>query len=78
MNYKADGTPFWNQFFVAALRDDTDKVRCLPALVCLSDISSLVRTALLPACFFYRHFFVSSGGWCTNIHTPGHGIDDRE
>ena len=21
MNYKADGTPFWNQFFVAALRD---------------------------------------------------------
>lgn len=27
MNYKADGTPFWNQFFVAALRDDTGKVR---------------------------------------------------
>lgn len=26
MNYKADGTPFWNQFFVAALRDDTGKV----------------------------------------------------
>ena len=21
LNYKADGTPFWNQFFVAALRD---------------------------------------------------------
>lgn len=27
MNYKADGTPFWNQFFVAALRDDAGKVR---------------------------------------------------
>lgn len=27
MNYKADGTPFWNQFFVAALRDDQEKVR---------------------------------------------------
>ncbi|CAB1113051.1 unnamed protein product [Ectocarpus sp. CCAP 1310/34] len=26
MNYKADGTPFWNQFFVAALRDDTGKI----------------------------------------------------
>nr|AML77069.1 putative LOV domain-containing protein [Sargassum integerrimum] len=26
LNYKADGTPFWNQFFVAALRDDTDKI----------------------------------------------------
>ena len=21
LNYKADGSPFWNQFFVAALRD---------------------------------------------------------
>jgi hypothetical protein len=21
LNYRADGTPFWNQFFVAALRD---------------------------------------------------------
>lgn len=29
MNYKADGTPFWNQFFVAALRDDTGKVNHL-------------------------------------------------
>nr|AML77740.1 putative LOV domain-containing protein [Sargassum fusiforme] len=26
LNYKADGTPFWNQFFVAALRDDTGKI----------------------------------------------------
>ncbi|CAM9142725.1 unnamed protein product [Discosporangium mesarthrocarpum] len=25
LNYKADGTPFWNQFFVAALRDDQGK-----------------------------------------------------
>mmetsp|Transcript_18639 Transcript_18639/g.40344 ORF Transcript_18639/g.40344 Transcript_18639/m.40344 type:complete len:391 (+) Transcript_18639:360-1532(+) len=26
LNYKADGTPFWNQFFVAALRDAEDNV----------------------------------------------------
>jgi PAS domain S-box-containing protein len=26
LNYKADGTTFWNQFFVAALRDEEDNV----------------------------------------------------
>mmetsp|Transcript_6625 Transcript_6625/g.20143 ORF Transcript_6625/g.20143 Transcript_6625/m.20143 type:complete len:360 (+) Transcript_6625:77-1156(+) len=26
LNYKADGTPFWNQFFVAALRDADGKI----------------------------------------------------
>jgi len=26
LNYKADGTPFWNQFFVAPLRDAQDRV----------------------------------------------------
>lgn len=26
LNYKADGSPFWNQFFLAALRDATGKV----------------------------------------------------
>lgn len=26
LNYKADGTPFWNQFFVAPLRDKTNNV----------------------------------------------------
>ncbi|CAM9610101.1 unnamed protein product, partial [Sphacelaria rigidula] len=26
LNYKADGTPFWNQFFVAALRDEQSQV----------------------------------------------------
>lgn len=26
LNYKADGTPFWNQFFVAALRDAQNNV----------------------------------------------------
>ncbi|CAN0443067.1 unnamed protein product, partial [Laminaria digitata] len=26
LNYKADGTPFWNQFFVAALRDENNRV----------------------------------------------------
>ena len=26
LNYKADGTPFWNQFFVAALRDANNNI----------------------------------------------------
>merc|ERR1712232_606042 len=26
LNYKADGTPFWNQFFVAALRDSDNAI----------------------------------------------------
>jgi PAS domain S-box-containing protein len=26
LNYKADGTPFWNQFFLAALRDADDHI----------------------------------------------------
>ncbi|CAN0475791.1 unnamed protein product, partial [Hapterophycus canaliculatus] len=26
LNYKADGTPFWNRFFVAALRDEHNRV----------------------------------------------------
>ena len=26
LNYKADGTPFWNQFFVAALKDANGEV----------------------------------------------------
>lgn len=36
LNYKADGTPFWNQFFVAALRDSdnciVNYVSCLAVL----------------------------------------------
>lgn len=26
LNYKADGTPFWNQFFIAALRDANNRI----------------------------------------------------
>lgn len=26
INYKADGTPFWNNFFVAALRDENNRI----------------------------------------------------
>ena len=26
LNYRADGSPFWNQFFVAALRDAEDNI----------------------------------------------------
>jgi PAS domain S-box-containing protein len=40
LNYKADGTPFWNQFFVAALRDSDN---CIVNYVsCVEHGSSLV------------------------------------
>jgi hypothetical protein len=26
LNYKADGSPFWNQFFVAALKDSAGEI----------------------------------------------------
>jgi len=26
LNYRSDGTPFWNQFFVAALRDEKNEI----------------------------------------------------
>jgi len=26
LNYKSDGTPFWNQFFIAALRDQDNRI----------------------------------------------------
>lgn len=36
LNYKADGTPFWNQFFVAPLRDlNGDVVYYVGAQVCV-------------------------------------------
>ena len=34
LNYKADGTPFWNQFFVAALRDTDDVIVNYVAVQC--------------------------------------------
>ena len=35
LNYKADGTPFWNQLFVAALRDADDCIVNYVSIPCL-------------------------------------------
>lgn len=37
LNYKADGTPFWNQFFVAALRDSDDCIVNYVGVQCAVD-----------------------------------------
>ena len=37
LNYKADGTPFWNQFFVAPLRDLNDAVVYFVGAQCVID-----------------------------------------
>lgn len=47
MNYKADGTPFWNQFFVAALRDDTGKVG-LDEYVCRHMVALFACSLFIP------------------------------
>lgn len=41
LNYKADGTPFWNQFFVAALRDRQNR------------IVNYVRACVRASCVFF-------------------------
>ena len=40
LNYKADGTPFWNQFFVAALRDSDN---CIVNYVSDIDTNQVLR-----------------------------------
>lgn len=37
LNYKADGTPFWNQFFVAALRDSDNCIVNYVGVQCVVD-----------------------------------------
>lgn len=58
LNYKADGTPFWNQFFVAALRDSDN---CIVNYVSVSGFCFSAR--------FRSHSFVvvnAFPGWCSN------------
>lgn len=40
LNYKADGTPFWNQFFVAALRDSDN---CIVNYVSITECSVFMK-----------------------------------
>lgn len=54
LNYKADGTPFWNQFFVAALRDAEGVVinfvgvQCEVNILPISEIKDRVKKLPLP------------------------------
>eukprot|EP01035_Chromulina_nebulosa_P019450 gene19450-25331_t len=54
LNYKADGTPFWNQFFVAALRDAEGNVINFVGVQCevnslpVSEIKDRVKKLPLP------------------------------
>jgi len=43
LNYKADGTPFWNQFFVAALRDQDNCIVNYVGVQCAIDPESGVN-----------------------------------
>jgi PAS domain S-box-containing protein len=47
LNYKADGTPFWNQFFVAALRDAQNNVVNYVGVQC--EVSKAVVEKHMPA-----------------------------
>jgi PAS domain S-box-containing protein len=44
LNYKADGTPFWNQFFLAALRDADGSIVNFVGVQC--EVNSIPITAL--------------------------------
>jgi PAS domain S-box-containing protein len=59
LNYKADGTPFWNQFFIAALRDSDN---CIVNYV--SRIASVLWLPLFLSGRYSRYlfFFVMPGG----------------
>jgi PAS domain S-box-containing protein len=54
LNYKADGTPFWNQFFVGALRDSDGKVvnfvgvQCEVNVVPVTEIKDRVKRLPIP------------------------------
>ena len=60
LNYKADGTPFWNQFFVAALRDSDN---CI-----VNYVSRKVNAAVAQLLYFsaLTCFHCSRLGRCTN------------
>ncbi len=55
LNYKADGSPFWNQFFVAALRDADGGVVNFVGIQCevnsipISEIKDRVKKLPIPA-----------------------------
>ena len=54
LNYKADGTPFWNQFFVAAIRDANGAivnyigVQCEVNTIPIADLKERVKKLPIP------------------------------
>mmetsp|Transcript_33300 Transcript_33300/g.68119 ORF Transcript_33300/g.68119 Transcript_33300/m.68119 type:complete len:542 (+) Transcript_33300:2-1627(+) len=48
LNYKQDGTPFWNQFFVAALRDGQDNIVNYVGVQCAVDRPASVNGEEVP------------------------------
>lgn len=50
LNYKADGTPFWNQFFIAALRDADNNI-----VNYVSDVYLYVYVYLCVLCMLCQH-----------------------
>jgi PAS domain S-box-containing protein len=72
LNYKADGTPFWNQFFVAALRDSDN---CIVNYV--SDARSGNRSLLLVGVSLI--FFLRQVGVQTEVEPDAgaNALEDR-
>jgi PAS domain S-box-containing protein len=64
LNYKADGTPFWNQFFIGALRDSDN---CIVNYVSqVERLSGQARsTCFVCVCLPTRFYVFSFAGWCT-------------
>jgi PAS domain S-box-containing protein len=71
INYKADGTPFWNQFFIAALRDSDNNIvnfvsTCLRKLAYSVTLATVLT--ILPLLCDVKT------GWCTNGSRTGSGL----
>ena len=60
LNYKADGTPFWNQFFIAALRDSDN---CIVNYVSLRRSCDRLRFAVVVS---HTFSYACSSGRSTN------------
>ena len=70
LNYKADGTPFWNQLFIAALRDADNCIvnyvsRFVSVVCVLCHLYSVILLKLSLTATIVR--FLSSG-WSANKH----------
>ena len=67
LNYKADGTPFWNQFFVAALRDSDN---CI-----VNYVSNIDPNQVLRAIFQLNRFLLNT--LCNILLTHSYHVSYR-